>query len=328
MANGPLMLFALDASRQLGLAVSAALGHPLAAHEEREFEDGEHKARSLISVRGADVYVLHSLYGDADQSVNDKLLRLVFFIGALRDASAARITAIVPYLAYARKDRRSQPRDPVTTRYVAQLLEAVGTDRVVTLDVHNPAAFQNAFRCGTEHLEANELFVGHLVARLGDHAVVVVSPDAGGIKRAEALRRRLADRLRRPVGAAFAEKHRSGGVVSGEAFVGDVEGKAAIIVDDLISAGATLARAAQACAARGAREIHALATHAVFAPAVSETLGGSAIDYVVVTDTIAPWRTLGASLEDKLVRLSTAALWAQAIRRLHEDGSIAELAGG
>src|SRR5512144_1369650 len=118
MSNDELMLFALEASRPFGEAVSRVLGIPLSAHEERAFEDGEHKSRPLLNVRGRDVYVVQSLYGDNDQSVNDKLCRLLFFIGALKDASAACVTALVPYLAYARKDQKSKPRDPVTTRYV------------------------------------------------------------------------------------------------------------------------------------------------------------------------------------------------------------------
>lgn len=208
------MLFALDATRTYGEAVARELGTTLAPHEEREFEDGEHKARPLLNVRGRDVYVIQSLYGDAKQSVNDKLVRLLFFLGALRDASAGRLTAIIPYLAYARKDRKSKVRDPVTTRYVATLFEAVGTDCVVTLDVHNLAAFQNAFRCRTEHLEAVALFVAELVPLVGADELVVVSPDAGGIKRAEAFRTRLSAVLKRPITAAFAEKYRSGGVLA------------------------------------------------------------------------------------------------------------------
>ena len=161
MNNRPPMLFALEASRDLGTRVAGALGTVLARHEERGFEDGEHKSRSLENVRGRDVYVLQSLYGDREQSVNDKLVRLLFFLGALKDASAAQVTAVTPYLCYARKDRRTKPRDPVTMRYVAQVLEAVGTDRVVTMDVHNLAAYQNAFRIPAEHLEAKRLFVEH-----------------------------------------------------------------------------------------------------------------------------------------------------------------------
>ena len=153
MAND-LRLFALNATREFGERIASSLGIELGKHEEREFEDGEHKARALESVRGHDVYVVQSLYSDPHQSVNDKLIRLLFFLGSLRDAAAERTTAVLPYLCYARKDRKTKARDPVTTRYLGQLLEAVGVDRVITLDVHNLAAYQNAFRCFSEHLEA------------------------------------------------------------------------------------------------------------------------------------------------------------------------------
>jgi ribose-phosphate pyrophosphokinase len=138
MKTSPLIIFSMAASAKLGAAIATALGQPLAAHEEREFEDGEHKARPLDSVSGADVYVVQSLHGGPDQSVNDKLCRLLFFIGAVNDVGAARVTAITPYLCYARKDRRTKPNDPVTTRYVAGMFESIGTDCVVTLEVHNP----------------------------------------------------------------------------------------------------------------------------------------------------------------------------------------------
>ena len=159
MNDTEVAIFTLNASRDFGEKVCAHLHLPLSAHEEREFEDGEHKARPLVSVRGKDVFVIQSLYGDAHQSVNDKLCRFLFFLGALRDASAARITAVIPYLCYARKDRKSKPRDPVTTRYVAAVFEAMGIDRAVTLDVHNLTAFQNAWRISVDHLEAKKLFV-------------------------------------------------------------------------------------------------------------------------------------------------------------------------
>jgi len=327
MNDDELMLFTLQASRAFGEAVSRELAVPLGAHEEREFEDGEHKTRPLVSVRGRDVYVVQTLCADPGQSVNDKLNRLLFFIGALKDAGAQRVTAVVPYLCYARKDRRSKPRDPVTTRYVAQLFEAVGTDCVVTLDVHNPAAHQNAFRCRTEELEANGLFIAHFAPRLHAAEVVVVSPDAGGIKRAERFRTGLTRVLQRPIGAAFAEKHRSGGVVSGEALVGDVNGKVAIIIDDLISAGSTIARTAQACREHGAVAVHAAVSHGVFAGAANEVLAGSGVETIVVTDTIPPWRVTAPGLRAKLVEVSAVPLFAAAIRRLHAGGSLVELRG-
>lgn len=318
-------LFVLGPTRALGEAIAREMGIALALHEERDFEDGEHKARPLASVRGADVYVVQSLHGDGAYSVNDKLVRLWFFIGALRDAGAARITAVTPMLGYARKDRKTQPRDPTTTRYVASLFEAVGVDRVVTLDVHNLAAFQNAFRCDTEHLEATGLFSAHFVPRIGSREVVVVSPDAGGIKRAERLRARLARDLGRPVAAAFAEKHRALGVVSGDAFVGDVRGRVAIIIDDLIASGTTLARTANACIAGGASEVHAVATHGLFVGRANEVLGGRELANVVVTDSVPPFRVTAGRLHDKLVVLPIAPLLAEAILRLHRDESIVEL---
>src|SRR6516165_2451333 len=130
MIGRSLAVFALNSSHDFGEKVCARLGIPQSSHEEREFEDGEHKIRSLVNVRGKDVFVIQSLYGDPAQSVNDKLCRLLFFLGALRDASAGRITAVIPYLCYARKDRKSKSRDPVTTRYVAAIFEAVGVDGV------------------------------------------------------------------------------------------------------------------------------------------------------------------------------------------------------
>src|SRR5574340_1240657 len=318
-------LFALDASRAYGERVASALGVTLARHEEREFEDGEHTARPLENVRGRDVYVIHSLYGEPGISANDKLVRLLFFIGALKDASAARVTAICPYLAYSRKDRRSKPRDPVGSRYVAQLFEAVGTDRMVTLDVHNLAAYQNAFRIPAEHLEARGLFVAWFAARLQDENLVVVSPDAGGVKRADALRDSLARTLGRPVGAAFMEKRRSEGVVSGEAVVGEVAGSTALIVDDLISSGTTLARAATACRKRGARRVFAAASHGMFTGTAGTVLADRALEKVLVTDSIPPFRLPTAMIASQVEVLETAPLFAEAIRRLHGGGSLVEL---
>src|SRR5664280_2703480 len=224
IAGRHLRLFALKGTDDLGRDISKLLAHPLSAHEERDFEDGEHKARPLDPVGGADVYVIHSLHGGPDQSANDKLCRLLFFIGALKDAGAARVTAVAPYLCYARKDRRTKPNDPVTTRYIAGMFESVGTDVIVTLEVHNPAAFENAFRCRTVTLTAAPLFVDYVKKALANDKLAVISPDAGGMKRAEMLREALEAALGRPVGKGLAEKHRSAGVVSGDLFVGDVAG--------------------------------------------------------------------------------------------------------
>jgi ribose-phosphate pyrophosphokinase len=319
------LVFAMESTRAWGEAVAAHLGLPLATHEERGFEDGEHKARPLEVVRGRHVYVLQSLYGDPAQSPSDKLCRLLFFIGALRDAAAAGVTAVVPYLAYARKDRRSKPRDPVTTRYVAQMFEAVGTTRILTLDVHNLAAYQNAFRCGTDHLAATGLFVDHFLPLLAGRDVAVVSPDAGGIQRAESFRLRLAAALGRPGAAAFSEKHRSEGVVSGELIVGDVAGRCAIVIDDLIGAGTTILRTAVACRRLGATCVYAAASHGLFVGEAPRLLADEALTGLVVTDSVPPLRLPPGPVRDKLVVLPTTRLFAQAIHRMHEGGSLTAL---
>lgn len=326
MERGALQLFALQTGRDFGERVAVDLGVALSPHEEREFEDGEHKARPLVNVRGRDVFVIQSLYSDRSASVNDKLVRLLFFLGALRDACAARITAVVPYLGYARKDAKTQPRDPVTTRYIATLFEAVGTDHVIALEVHNLAAFQNAFRIRTDHLDTAALFARHFARILGDDGnIVVVSPDAGGVKRAERLRRSLGRLYRSELPLAFLEKARAHGRLTTGRLVGDVAGATAVIVDDLISTGRTLAHAAQACRTAGARRVYGVAAHGLFTGDAGRVLGGNAFDQLVITDSVPPFRLSPEIVREKLVVLSVTRLFADAIRRLHEDGSLVEL---
>ena len=324
MAGARLQIFALEATAELGRAVASVLGQPLAAHEEREFEDGEHKSRPLDDVAGADVYVVQSTHGGPQQSANDKLCRLLFFIGALKDAGAARVTAVSPYLCYLRKDRRTKPNDPVTTRYVASLFEAVGTDCMVTLEVHNPAAFENAFRCRTVALSGTPLFVDYVKANLPNENLSVISPDAGGMKRAELLRETLEHALGRPLGKGLAEKHRSAGVVSGDLFAGDVTGSTALIVDDLISTGGTLLRTARSARTAGAKRVLAFVTHGLFMTGAAEVLVDPALDQVVISNAVPPFR-LEPAQSKKLVILPAAPLLAEAIRRLHEERSLTDL---
>ncbi|HEY9215039.1 MAG TPA: ribose-phosphate pyrophosphokinase [Ancylobacter sp.] len=319
------LIFALAGTDELGRSVAGQLGTQLAAHEEREFEDGEHKIRSLDPVCGADVYVLHSLYGAPHASANDKLCRLLFFIATLKDAGAARVTAVVPYLCYARKDRRTKPQDPVTTRYTASLFEAMGTDTVAALEVHNEAAFENAFRCRAVALTAAPVLIERLRHMVGAEPLCVVSPDLGGGKRAELFREALERTMGRPVGRAFAEKHRSAGVVSGDLFVGEVRDATCIIVDDLISTGGTLVRTAHAALRGGARRVIACVAHGLFMEGAAEALADPAIERIIATDSVPPFRLPAGAVRDKLDIVSAAPLLAEAIRRLHEGRPLTDL---
>jgi ribose-phosphate pyrophosphokinase len=193
------------------------------------------------------------------------------------------------------------------------------------MDVHNLAAFQNAFRCRTEHLEARKLFVRHFAPLVEKEEVVVISPDTGGIKRAEKFRRDLSLALDREAGSGFMEKHRSGGVVSGEALVGDVAGKEVIIIDDLISTGGTMIRTARACRQAGAVKVHAAATHGIFTGEADKIFADPVIDRLVVVNTIPPFRIVTEATRAKLAVLDGAPLLAEAIRRIHAGGSVADL---
>jgi ribose-phosphate pyrophosphokinase len=326
LVEAALALFALNATRAFGGLVADALGIKLAPHEERDFEDGEHKARPLEAVRGRDVYVIQSLYGDAVQSVNDKLLRLLFFLACLRDAGAARVTAVLPYLCYARKDARTQPNDPLTTRYVAQLLEAVGVECVVALEVHNPAAFQNAFRIRAEHIACTQPLMEFVSAQIKpNEETVIVSPDPGGFKRAQRLREALGQRFGRDVGLAFIEKTRALGKRTTGTMVGTVAGATAVIVDDIIASGGTLSAAAEACRAQGATRVFAAAAHGLFVSPANRLLAADAIERIAVSDSVPAFRLDSRLAAERLSVVSAAPLLARTIERLHRGESLAEL---
>lgn len=305
--------------------MAAEMGCTLAPLEEREYEGGEHKVRPLVGVRGRHVFVIQSLSGDEAASANDRLCRMLFLIAALKDSGAARVTACTPYLCYGRKDRRTKERDPVMSRYVAQLFEAIGTDHVLALDAHNIAAFENAFRCPVDHLETAPMFADQLAREVGDAAVTIVSPDFGGAKRAQRLQELLAARLGRPVDFAVHEKRRSDGVVSGDLLMGPVQDRHVVIVDDLIAAGDTVLRAVRACRAAGARRVDACATHGVFTEESSRLLGPDGPDRLYVSDSILPIRLVAGAGQRAPVVVAVSQLFAAAIGRLINGGSVTAL---
>ncbi|WP_414473883.1 ribose-phosphate diphosphokinase [Microvirga sp. M2] len=313
------LLFALRSAADLGERIAHYSGQPLQPHEERDFEDGEHKTRPLVDVRRRDVHVVAGLHGSAGQSVNDRLCRLLFFVGALKDAGALRVAVVAPYLSYARKDRRTKPYDPVTTRYMGQLFEAVGADRLVTMEVHNLAAFQNAFRCNTTHLDTYPVFGRHVAAMAGDTPLAVVSPDIGGAKRAELFRQTLEDLLGRPVSKGLADKQRSMGRVSGELFAGDVSGCTAVILDDLISTGTTMARVAHQCREHGAERVIVAATHGIGGAAALPNLTQPTIDTVLLANTVPQTAEFVAALGGRLTILDVSSIFAQALNDTASD---------
>ena len=174
------VIFALDPSKAFGSMAAEVIGMTLSEHEERDFPEGEHKIRSLVDVQNKRVFIVYSLYGEPVLTVNDKLCRLLFFIGSLKDAGASGVTVIAPYLCYSRKDRKTKSHDPITKQYVARLFEAMETDRFVTLEVHNMQAFENAFRIPTIHLEAKAYVASYFVPLLKTQEMVVLSLDSGG----------------------------------------------------------------------------------------------------------------------------------------------------
>lgn len=263
------------------------------------------------------MFVLHSLHGDTGDSANDRLCRLLFFCGALKDAGAGRVTAVAPYLCYARKDRRTKTSDPITTRYVAAMFEAVGIAQAITMEVHNLVAFENAFRCPTFHIASAPLLAAHFAPLLRHKTAVAVSPDAGGAKRAEQFRQELERLTDTGVGSAYMEKYRSSGVVTGSLLAGDVQEKVAIIVDDLVSTGGTLLRAAEACRKAGALEVHAVAAHGLFIDGGAKLFASPLFDSITVTNTVPPFRVSPEALPHLAV-LDASEMIARAIATCHD----------
>jgi ribose-phosphate pyrophosphokinase len=314
-----MLLFHLDSDITLAEGVSRHLGEPLAPLEVRHFSDGEYKIRPLTDPQGADVYVLHALHGDAVLSPQDKLFHLLMLIGALREHGAARVTAVVPYLAYARKDRLTKPWDPLSLRYVVQLLEAMKTDQLIVLEAHNPDALQNASRCHTRHIAAHTLFEATARRHASEGPLVVASPDVGGVRRVQVWREGLQHSLNATVGFAMVDKRRSAGVVQSERLVaGDVEAATVLLYDDLIASGETMVLAARALKQAGARRVVACAAHGLFVSPADEVLRDACLDEVCVGNSVPSFRIpYDSALRAKLHGVSCAGLLADAIGHSH-----------
>jgi ribose-phosphate pyrophosphokinase len=310
------MLFSGSSNPELGARIARRLGVALGPLELETFANGERYCRYSSSIRGADVFIVQS----GSPPVNDHLVELLLMIDAARLASAHRITAVVPLYPYARQDKKSAPREPVSARLVASLIEAAGADRVLAMDLH-AGQIQGFFRVPVDHLTALPLFADWYRAQdVFGADVVSVSPDLGRVKPA----RRFAQML----GADFAvvTKVRPAHeiAIAAEA-IGDVDGKLALVGDDMIVTGGTLIAATDALLRAGAREVRAFATHALWTPTAIEGLAASKIAEIVITDTVA---LDPRTLPSKVSVLSVGDLFADSIRSIFSNQSVSALFGG
>jgi ribose-phosphate pyrophosphokinase len=303
-----------NANRPLAQKICDKLGKTLGHAEARRFSDGEVFVEIGENVRGRDVYVIQSTCRPA----NDTLMELLIIIDALKRASAKEITAVIPYYGYARQDRKVAPRTPISAKLVADLLTSAGATRVVSMDLH-AGQIQGFFDIPFDNLFSSPVLIDYVKKELmHDGEVVLVSPDAGGVERVRAFAKRL------NASVAMIDKRRTGpNVAKAMNVIGDVSGKTAIIVDDMIDTAGTLTEAAGAVLSHGATKVYACATHGVLSgPAISRIMD-SPIQRVIVTDTI----PLSPEAEacGKIVQLSVADILAEAIYRIHNYDSVSSL---
>ncbi|MCS1352377.1 ribose-phosphate diphosphokinase [Mechercharimyces sp. CAU 1602] len=306
-----LQIFTGNANPQLAKEIADHIGIPLGRAHVGRFSDGEITVRLDESVRGSDVYVVQPTC----YPVNDNLMELLVMVDALKRASARTINVVIPYYGYARQDRKTRARDPITSKLVANLIEKAGADRVITMDLH-ATQLQGFFDIPVDHLLGVPILGDYFCGKNLDD-VVVVSPDHGGVIRA----RKLAERLESPI--AIIDKRRpEPNVAEVMNIVGKVKGKTAIIIDDIIDTAGTIALAAAALKEQGAKAVYACCTHPVFSGPALERIYHADIEEMIVTNTIP------LSEEKKLNKvkvLSVASLMGEAIIRVHEEMSVSKL---
>ncbi len=316
-----LMVTAGRASAELASRIAGKLGVELTDAGLKTFSDGEVYCRYEESVRDADIFIVQSTCRAerAGLTVNDALMELLVMVDAAVGASAHRVIAVTPWYGYSRQDKKSAPREPITARLVAKMLETAGIDRLLTMDLH-AGQEQGFFSKPVDHLTAMPLLTQFVQDQLGDGPdLVILAPDAGRVK----LTSKFAEKL----GADYALLHKerpAHGVAEIGRVIGDVKGKITIIVDDMIDTGGTLAAAAQTARENGASEVHAVATHGIFSGAAFETLAGSPLSSVVVTDTV----PLQDGAPDSVRVLGCADHLAASIRQIFTGGSVSEIFEG
>ncbi len=308
---GELKLLGGSANPDLSARISSELGVPLTDTRMRRFADGEINVKIEDSMRGHDVFVIQPTC----PPVNEHLMELFIILDALRRASAGRVTAVIPYYGYARKERKTQPREPITAKLVANFITLAGADRLLLLDLH-AEAIEGFFDVPTDHLSPFRIFAEHL-RDLNLHNLTVVAPDAGGGRRAEAV----ANQLQAPI--AFGYKRRPEEDQSEVIAVsGDVKGRDCVIVEDIITTGGTISKLAESLRNQGATKVLVAATHPVLTGNAVDRLRKAKIDDVIVTDSVP---IAAENLGPPITVLSVAPLLAEAIIRVHENRSVSEL---
>jgi ribose-phosphate pyrophosphokinase len=309
--DGRLQVFTGTSHAELAMDIMRELEAPLGRAIVGTWRNGETRVKLEENVRGSDVFVIQSM----SDPVNHHLMELLLIVDSLRRASAARITAVIPYFGYAKQEKKTSGREPISAKLVANLLTTAGADRILAMDLHAPA-IEGFFDIPVDHLRAAPI-LARVINRKGLQDLVAVSPDAGGVARAEELRGRTGGSL-----AIISKRHPGPDVSEALEMVGDVDGKPAVIVDDMISTGGTVALAAELLQERGASPIYVAATHGIFAQAGLELIDRSPIDKVLVTDTL-PIPQDGPTAKIEVV--TVAPLFAEAITRIHKDLSISAL---
>ncbi|MDD1421746.1 ribose-phosphate pyrophosphokinase [Dolichospermum sp. ST_sed1] len=310
--NNRLRLFSGSANIKLSQEVARYLGMDLGPMIRKRFADGELYVQIQESIRGCDVYLIQP----SCQPVNDHLMELLIMIDACRRASARQITAVIPYYGYARADRKTAGRESITAKLVANLITQAGANRVLAMDLH-AAQIQGYFDIPFDHVYGSPVILDYIISK-GLQDIVVVSPDVGGVARARAFAKKLNDA---PL-AIIDKRRQAHNVAEVLNVIGDVRGKIAILVDDMIDTGGTIAEGARLLRQEGASQVYACATHAVFSPPAIERLSSGVFEEVIVTNTIP---IPEASQFPQLVTLSVANLLGEAIWRIHEDSSLSSL---
>jgi ribose-phosphate pyrophosphokinase len=312
MGSRELRVFTGNAHPALGEAIARFLGIPLGRAYLARFSDGEVWFQIQDNVRGADVFMVQP----TGPPVNENLMELLVMLDALKRSSASRITAVMPYYGYARQDRKDKPRVPISAKLVADLISTAGTDRLLTMDLH-ATQIQGFFDIPVDHLFAAPVIIDY-VARLKLPKLTIVAPDAGGVERARAYAKRLEASL------AIVDKRREQpNVAEVHHVIGDVEGRTALIVDDIVDTGGTLTKVAEALRSAGAREVLASASHPVLSGKAVDRVQESPLSKLIVTDSIPlPQEKRACS---KIVVLSIAELMGKAIRNIHEEASVTSL---